>query len=100
MTFTDDNQLLGKKVNSTYLAQIRNAVNDVLAAAGLPAQTFSGGASGSAVNHDDIATLRPLLVQAYRRIGMPSPPSFPSGPVSTGIAITAAQTQEIRNATK
>ena len=100
VTFTNDNDLFGRPVSATYLAEIRNAVNDVLGAAGLSAQTFSGGTSGSLINHDDIAGLRTLLVQAYRRIGMPSAPSFPSGSVTTGTLIKATHTQEIRNATK
>jgi len=100
VTFTNDNDLHNRAVSSGYLTEVRNAVNDVLVAAGMATQTFSGGGSNVAIRATDVTDLRTALIQAYRHIGMPSPPSFPSGTVGTGTFITAAQTQEIRDATK
>ena len=96
--FTNDNALSGRTIAAPYLTEMRNAVNDVLVAAGYPTQSYSGGTSGSFIAASDINDLRSALTKAYRKIGMPAPTYAQA--VANGVLIKASHYQEIRNYTK
>jgi hypothetical protein len=98
--FTLDNGLSGQPTLSTYLQEVRDATNMVMAAAGLAPLSFSDTAApGLAVKANHITDLRNGLVTAYGRIGMTAP-SW-ADPITANVtAIKGSHVQEIREATK
>jgi hypothetical protein len=98
-TVTDDNNLSGKLLLTTHVTELYNAVNMLLAAAGLPALPVPSMPTKALAAQVQI--LRDGVVRAYNAIGMPLPPSFASGSVVANVSGTLAQHfQEIRDAVK
>jgi hypothetical protein len=99
VALTDEAGLSGKPVRGSHVTELYNAVNMVLATAGLQLLAVPNLQTSPKPLATQLQTLRDALSRAYTVIGMPLPPSFPSGSVSANKTATLARHfHEIRHA--
>lgn len=97
MAFSDDPLVVRQTViRATHLNEIRSAVNLVRAAAGLPGISFTGAlVPGAIVRSSHVSEIRDAVSQTLAALGMSQVASPRPAP---GMAVTAAQIQQLRDA--
>jgi len=95
-TFTDSPPLAGLTIRRAHVAELRDAVNALRSAAGLPPASWTDSivAQSTPVRAAHILELRSRLTEAFTAFGLP-PPAF-GAPVAAGGVIRAAEVQELR----
>ena len=98
-TFTDD-PLIAQvtKIKAAHFTELRSAINDARALAGLPVVMFDVS-PGRLVHAAEIDALRAALKGVYFSLGQEAPPAL-NLPLTAGTSIKAAHIQELRHAVR